>query len=487
MNASIPSQKLSALVLSAGVFLSAATVNAQTIWSGGTGDWTNVANWSNGLPDATKNASIQSGSVTLDAAGDARILQLGTDASATASLTITGGANLSLSGSATSRIGTGTGSSATVTQTGGSVSVHANNYLDLGGTSSGGTQTGGTASYGISGGSFTANNANGIMMGGNNNGSSTSVFNQSGGVVTLGGLSVGASRSTGSSGSPRINTATYTISGGTLNITGNLSQATTSTSGTLGSVHGTTRVVGSAATISVGGNLALNHDGTKNTSTLSFAIDNGGVSKINLTGAGTAALAGTLNAGFKGGMALTSSNSFTIIEANTGNITGAFGTGPDAGLWTTATTAVSGSRDAVVLSFAGAADKGSIVYAGPTTGTTFAAASTGYVTLTGLGSGEAVGLYLAADAGTGKTVGELVTYLNDNGVAATAISEGGYSVLVTTEASAASSWFAWDLREFNADATLSGVGVASAIPEPSAAAVVFGAGALLLATTLRRR
>jgi hypothetical protein len=488
MNVFELSHKLSSVVLSAGVVFSAAALNAQTTWTGGTGDWTVSGNWSAGVPTSAQNANIQSGAVTLGATGDARALFVGSDPSAIANLTITLGATLSIGGASTSRIGSGTGASGTVTQTGGSVTINSNNYLDLGGTSTGGTQTGGSGTYSISGGSLTISHANGIQMGGNNNGSATSVFKQSGGVVTLGSLAVGANRSTGSSGSPRVNNATYTISGGTLAIAGNLTQATTSTTGTLGSVNGTTKVVGSAATITVGGNVTLNHDGSKNTSTLSFAIDNGGVSKINLTGTGTAALAGTLKAGFKGGIALTATDSFTLLEANTGNISGSFGTGPDSGLWTVATSSVGGGRDGVTLALAGAANKGGIAFTGSSADASFSASSTGYVTFTGLGAGDDINLYLAASAGTGKSVSDLVTYLNSNGIAATAISENGYSVLVTTEASAASSWFAWDLRDFNADAVLSGVGIGgTAIPEPSTAAMLVGIGALAASAARRRR
>lgn len=488
MNALKPLPKLSPVLATAGVFLMAATAQAVDVtWIGGTGDWSVSGNWSGGVPSAANNTFIQTGTVTLDSTGDARVLYVGTATDANAIFNITDGAVLGIGGASTSRIGTGTGSTATVNQTGGSVTINVNNYMDLGGTSSGGTQTGGTGTYNISAGSLTIGHANGLLLTGNNNGSGTAFFNQTGGVVSLGGLAVGANRSTGSSGSARVNNATYTISGGTLNIAGNLSQATTSTTGTLGSVNGTTKVVGSAASISVGGNVVLNHDGSKNTSTLSFAIDNGGVSKINVTGTGTAALAGTLKAGFKGGMALTATDSFTLIETNTGNITGSFGTGPDAGLWSVATSSVGSGRDGVVLSLAGAAGKGAITFSGSATGTTFAASSAGFVTIDGFGIGDDVSLYLAADAGTGKTVADLVTYLNTNGIAATAVSEDGYSILVTTEASAASSWFAWDLRDFNADAMLSGVGVGgSAIPEPSSAAMLLGVGALV-AVALRRR
>lgn len=466
----IATSQLSAAFAFCGLVLFASPLRAQTTttWTGTTDNqWTMGPNWSNGLPTSSQNTNIQTGSVYLDATGAARTLNLATTTSGSATLFIETGATLSVSSAAQSLIGTGAGATGTVTQTGGSATF--NNALTLGGNSS---SNGGTASWTISDGSLTVNGAVGLRLGNNTTGNSTSQFTQSGGAVTLTTLRLGSDRYTGATGTPT-NTAGYTISGGDLIVSGSFTHGLSTTNGT-GRINATTQIIGSTATVSVGGNFILNNN-QDNTATLSYSLDNGGVSKINLTGSGTASLAGTLQAGFKGGVALTTTGSFRLIETDTGKISGSFDTGPNAALWSVATSAVSGTRDAVLLSLQGSAQKGALSSSNPDA--TFAASTTGFVTLADLDVGGPLTLLsLIANAGTGKTITDLVFYFNINNIAA--IDTGGGTVQVSWQAQASDSWFAWDLSAFNTDATLSGVSV---IPEPSAGTLWIGAGILLLA------
>ncbi|MDR1283012.1 MAG: hypothetical protein LBK99_19645 [Opitutaceae bacterium] len=469
------------------LFAPAASLHAQTTttrWDGSESNkWENADNWDNGLPTPNQNTHINTGSVLLDTPATVRYLYLGTDTSATADLTIADGTTLSIGGAATSRIGTGTGANATITQTGGTVTLNANNNLDLGGMSSGGTRTGGTATYTISGGSLIIANANGLMMSANTSGSSTSRFTQTGGTVTLGGLAVGAGRSTGGTGTSA-NNATYAISGGTLTVNGDLAHGVTTTNG-VGLIDATTQITGSKATINIGGNLTLNHN-TRNTSTLAFTLDDGGVSRINVTG--NATLAGTLTAGLKGGLAFIKTNTFTLIDVG-GTLSGSFATGPDSALWETATT-----TGGLTLSLAAAAQKGANLDVSTATidtplGTTFAATTSGYVEIRNLTAGQEITLLLTANAGTGKTIDDLAAWFTDNGHAATALAgTDGYNLGIAKTATDTTAFLSWDLTPFNADAALSAVGLSTtAIPEPATWATIAALALLACVVACRRK
>lgn len=469
-------------------FLLSTLLHAQTTtkWDGSEDNkWKTADNWDNGLPTSNQNTLINTGSVLLDTSATVRYLYLGTDSGATANLTIADGATLSIGGASVSRIGTGTDANATVTQTGGTVTVNPSNYLDLGGMSSGSTRTGGTATYTISNGSLTALNSSGLQMSANTSSSSISTFDQKGGTVTLGGLTVGAGRKTSTSTGTMTNTATYAISAGSLTVNGDFIHGTNGNTGN-GYIEATTNVIGSKATINVGGNLTLNNN-ARNTSTLSYSLDDGGVSKINLTGSSTGtssvAIAGTLKVGFKGGLALTTEKNFALIETSSGNVTGSFTTTPDAALWSVSTTSTT-----VTASFAGTAKATFDASESTMKEATFAASSTGYASLSGLTVGENISLYLAADAGSGKNIADLVTYFNANGIVATAVNDGAYSILITKQTGKETSYLAWDLNDFNAGATLSAIKLATtAIPEPATVTLLVGAIAGALFIMAKRR
>jgi hypothetical protein len=218
----------------------------------------------------------------------------------------------------------------------------------------------------------------------------------------------------------------------------------------------------------------------KSFTTLSYTLNNGGASKVNLTGTGTATLEGTLEANLNGGMTLTTGNTFNLVEANTGNITNNLSTLPNSSLWNVSVVSVSGSRDALQLSLNGAAQQGSIA-AGEAA--TFGPATVGYVVMTGMATGSTVDIYLDVDAGTGLSIADYVNYLTSNGIVASTTSESGYTVIVSMEAGAETSYSTWDLSGFNSDATVAGI---MFIPEPASTAALAGLAVIAL-VYLRRR
>ncbi|WP_081721880.1 hypothetical protein [Geminisphaera colitermitum] len=476
-----------------------------TTWNGSDGNWSTSANWSAGNPGYTTNhAIIQEGNVTVNSAPLTAqyllLVQGANGAGKTATLTINTGANLGMGTAADSQIGTAAGGTGTVIHNAGTVSF--DRALILGGTGS--SNTGGTGTYTLNGGSFSVKND--FIMGANTASSSNSYFNLNGGTATLSqNLKVGGARYTGSTGTPTNRANVKITNGATLNVIGDythgLSTYPASGTGSTGRIYATTEIIGSKATINITGNLTLN-DNIRNFSTFAFTLDDGGVSKINLTGAGTATLAGTLTAGFNGGLALTTTNRFTLIEANTGEITGSFATVPSSALWTTATETLAGNtRDAFVLTLNAAAKKGTTLDAaiatndtGTPASTTFAASTSGYVEITGLTPGQNITLFLTADFGaSGKTAQDLATWFTDNGIAATALTGSGdynLSIAKTATATDTTAWLAWDLSTFNtdfsADAKISALGIATtAIPEPATLAA-FAALAILAFAALKR-
>ncbi|EIQ01272.1 hypothetical protein OpiT1DRAFT_05846 [Opitutaceae bacterium TAV1] len=460
-------------LLVASLLFAASLQAADITWTGEVnGQWTEDRNWNVGVPTSSDNALIQTGTVYLNATAAARSLNVASTVGVSATLFIQDGASLSVGSAAPSLIGTGNGATGIVTQTGGFATFA--NALTLGGS---GSTAGGNGSWTISGGSLTVTGSSGLRLSGNTGGTaSTSQFTQSGGTVALTNLTVGAARY-GAIGSS--NNATYTISGGDLSISGNFTHGTSGTGGSA-AVAATTEVIGSSATINVGGNLTLNNN-SRNTSTLSYAIDDGGVSTINVTG--NATLAGTLGAGLKGGLTLTRTNEFTLVNAG-GTLTSDFATGPDSSLWTTTT-----ASGALKLTLASSARKATLAAVDNTTVGTgaFAAATTGFVEITGLTTGQELTLYLNADAGTGKTIDDLAAWFTDNGVAATALAGmDGYNLSISKTAADSTAWLAWDLSAFNADATLSAIGLATAaVPEPAAWTAI--AALALLACVVARR
>ena len=223
---------------------------------------------------------------------------------------------------------------------------------------------------------------------------------------------------------------------------------------------GTFRVVGSGATTV---QVATRNFTLNSASVVDFRLDNGGVTPIKSTrtAAGTdQKLDGTLKVGFKAGVALTASNNFKLLDFAK-DTTGSFASVPSSTLWTITPASSSNSFD-LVASYAAGANKGTLSKATGPVVTTFGASSTGDVIINDLTLASTVDVYLAADAGSGKTVADLISYFNGGGLSATSASADGFNVKLSFLAGSATSYFGWDLSDFNAGATLSAV----AVPEP---------------------
>ncbi|MBC2595222.1 PEP-CTERM sorting domain-containing protein [Ruficoccus amylovorans] len=454
----------------AGVSLTPGLFAASTSWTGAVDDdWTNAGNWDGGLPTSALDTIIPTGEVVLDGTGSTRFARLGTVAGTT-QLTINSGASLTNGGAGAFAAGLTSGATVAIIQNGGSVDI--NNSLYLGGT---GSANGGDATYTVYDGLLDVSGSLGI--GNSSGGSTTTSFIQQGGDVTLGSLDIGSRRYGG--GAVNVNDATYEVSGGTLAVTGNWNQGLDEGTGN-GRIESTGHVIGSKSTISVGGNMVLKQN-TQSSSTLRYTLDNGGVSKINLTNGGAVTLAGTLETDLMGGMVLTSGNTFSLIETAEGGITNGFSTLPDSELWNVEVVSVGGGREALQLSLNAAALQGTVAAGGSAA---FAATGKGYVELTGLSTGSTVSIYLNADAGTGLTIADLVNYLDQNGIVASTTSEGGYNVLVSIAAPGETAYYTWDLSGFNGDATISGLMV---IPEPASTAALAGLAVLAVAYLFRRK
>ena len=139
-----------------------------------------------------------------------------------------------------------------------------------------------------------------------------------------------------------------------------------------------------------------------------------------------------------------------------------------------------GGRDALQLSLNGAAQQGSIAEG---EAATFGPATVGYVVMTGMATGSTVDIYLDVDAGSGQSITDYVNYLTSNGIVASTTSEGSYTVVVSMEAGAETSYYTWDLSGFNSDATVAGI---MFIPEPASTAALAGLAVIGL-VYLRRR
>jgi|GEM_PF-3393866 len=428
------------------------------------GRWNVSGNWSSdpALPGSSDRVNISDPNpgytVTVDTPGAAaNTVYLGL-AGQHGSLLLKNGGTLAVAGSLYLAYDTN-GSRGTITQEAGStVTVGTSLYF-------GRYTSGRKGYYTMNGGTLTVGST--IRLANQGDG----YFYQKGGSVTAGTLytytdAAGAGSTVG----------LYEISGGTLSLT-NLNNGVLAENVTRLS-SATFRVVGSAATINVSGNY-LQRDSTK--VFLAYDMDDGGVSRINLTGSGTATLDGSLEAGFKGGVALTATNRFHLIEADTGNISGAFDALPNAALWNAPTIeAISESRDALVLSLNEAASLGSLALnPSEMAELHFDATSLGYVELSNVTPDSSLWLYLAADAGSGQTVSDLLDYFTGNGINAAFSDREGFDLrLQYSGVTAGDPLFAFDLSPFNSTATLSGLGL-MAVPEPSGLALsVLGAAGL---------
>ncbi|WP_269522566.1 PEP-CTERM sorting domain-containing protein [Coraliomargarita parva] len=361
-----------------------------------------------------------------------------------------------------------------------------------------------------------------VLVGGGNT-LNVGVVNQNGGSFIVGGvLTVGGGSTNSREGYYNLNAGTlsikqlslgvsglsyFTQSGGDFSVTQDIFAAPQAKAGLvywtiqggsfsgrhlyLGTNGGTTSVygravefsvIGSSSTIDISGNMLVSGDvSTKDVDNFSgnsvarlkYTIDDGGVSKVNLSGTGVADVQGDLVMGVKGGAALTASTSFVLVEADTGNITNGITNNFSSALWGAASVEdQGGGRDALVIGYDGAASVGSLAIGG-TESIAFTATTQGFADISSLSVGSDLYVYLAADAGTGLGISDLIQFFADNGLTVVASDLGGYDIrLEYADLAATTSYFAFDLSEFNSDATLSGLSLVAVIPEPATTSIL---------------
>jgi len=335
------------------------------------------------------------------------------------------------------------------------------------------------STYMMSGGSLTITGSDGVFIGDYSPGT----FIQTGGNVTINGAGVyGCALCLGWAPG----TGTYRISGGSLSVPNGAVGYATGTNAV-----GRFEVLGSASTLQF---QSYRQNGI---STLVAAIGTGGVSTIQLT-SGAAFLSGAmLDMDIYGGLALTSSTSFTLMQTSSGSISGTpTQTDAEPGLPYT----VTNTGTALTASWSGAG-YGPVwdSYAVPSELTIPGGAASGYLTILGAvpgrdvfvrldlrdNSGPLSGVELAALADFMQQAG-LTVYTNHPFLSAP------YDLLVLMKPTASTSYLAWDFTDYDdARQEVTGLvltGLSIGVPEPSSFLLLaLGVLAFLLSRAARRR
>jgi len=157
-------------------------------------------------------------------------------------------------------------------------------------------------------------------------------------------------------------------------------------------------------------------------------------------------------------------------------------------MWTSGRTA---GLHTYLVTMAAASDKTALSTNSGSGEAQFTATTFGHLQISNVDVSTPLNLYLSADAGTGKTLQDLVAYFNANGLSAQAVNYLGtngpadtFDVKLTFAVpSAATQYFGWDLSDFNSSATLSAV----ALPEPASLGMVSGLAGLVLSRRRVRR
>ncbi len=323
--------------------------------------------------------------------------------------------------------------------------------------------------YNMTGGSLTVSRTYGSLLLG---GSGAGTFNQSGGTNTNG------------SGQLELSPGgTYQIGGGSISMgstTGLYFYGASS-----GSLGGTIQVIGSGATGITFGGVRYYNSYDQSNSKWSFVLDNSTahITKIGFSANGSSGAvlrtSSTLSVGLNGGVLLSGTNAYTLIQRPTGATDTAWGTGPD-GLWTDTTNTNGTSKQSITVALAAAADQGTLDATG-NTALSFSPTAYGYVNLSHINLSNPLSLYLDV---TGGTLSHFTDALTAAGITWASVS-GPYDVALTLNPSVSGgNYFAWDLSGI--DPAMQVQGASLSIPEPASLILLVAGGLLMLPPRKRR-
>ena len=326
----------------------------------------------------------------------------------------------------------------------------------------------GGSTVNMTGGSITTRQTfNGVQV-------ADSTFNQSGGTVTTSNIQIAR--------------GTYTVSGGTITTSGAGGLYFAGSSLTAGSKF---TVQGSAATLNFSSYRNDDRDAGEVRPTFAFRLDNsaGHISTINLAAntsqGGDLRATANLEVSLAGGVLLSGVASHAIIQRQAGAFDSAWNNESSlTGLWVDATDETNTTTKAQVRIGLNSAHLKGAFDAEAATPLSFGAASLGYVTLANVDTGSPLQLGLKVSGGT---LSNFTGALTSVGVT-WAVGFGGYDVVLILDPSVSGAgYFAWDLAAVDGAMGVTGIGLASPIPEPSAFAVVAGLAGLGLAGARRRQ
>jgi hypothetical protein len=187
-----------------------------------------------------------------------------------------------------------------------------------------------------------------------------------------------------------------------------------------------------------------------------FTLDNGvnHIAPVTLTANGnngaTLRTDTTLDVRLRGGVLLSGTATFTLVDRPSTETDVAWGTGPGT-LWTD-TTADDGGRNKIRVTLAAAANKGTLSRSASVTG--LSGATKGYVALSGVVPSEPLEIQLDL---AGGTLSEFTAALTSAGVAWQA-GKYGYDVSLTLAPSVSgASYFAWNLEDISSGMTVQAV------------------------------
>ena len=438
---------------------------------GGTQNWTIGSNWAGGVAPATAStptingqgyALINSTVNTLTGFG-----VLGT-ANVNRGLYIANGGALTTTG--TVRLTNTNGNTTIDVASGGSFTIGSHIYMNGGTGAFGRLTTAGETSIGgfiniatqtqlyVTGGNFTSTRV----------GDSSFIVGSAGSTKADEGLIVqtGGNVSTTSTGWLYLYPGgTYQISGGNLSITGNPTNSLFFAGANATSLGGTFRVVGSGAqTINFGGLRYSNNTLDSGKATWGFNLDNSAnhITKLNFVANGNAGgyyRLGTLDVRLEGGVLLSGTNSFVLLEAPSVTTLSNYAnsadyTGGTAKLWTQGL--VDSTRDQITVTLTGGG-AGTLNYTGVNSltqnGTVY-----GYVNLGNVTMSEPMTVYLKTNGGT---LSNFTSALTNAGVSWSSAT-GDYDVALSlTPSTSGGTYFAYDLAKIDAGMTITGLAVDS--------------------------